>query len=193
MQISAQLSHIAQVLGRAVSATAAALHSMRDAKTDLVTVAVWAIAERAGCNEVQARRDLHALAGEGIIEIDENQEPDAMQRANTYRWVGVGTYERKSQKAMRLERRAIARANRLHHNEHKRAQRKETLEVYVSRRIHKGIERGIAAYWTRQGDVFAPYNQDRALQVSDSFKGKSTSRMTLKEVRLWMEEERRRR
>src|SRR6187401_3518309 len=111
---------------------------------------------------------LHLLAGANIIEIDANQVPDTMQGANTYRWIGVGAYEQARVKAWRLARRERQRAHRLQHNEGKRAQKRESLELMIARRIGRGIRDGIALYWQRHDETlaggFAPRIDERALQ-----------------------------
>jgi hypothetical protein len=192
MRISDQFSHISQTLGRAVVATATALHSMVDARTGLVTAAVWAIAERASCCAVQARRDLHLLAREGIIEIDVNQKPDMMQEANSYRWIGVGAYEQARVKQARLKLREQQRALRLQHNENKRAQKAESLEAMIARRIGKGIRDGIALYWEKHAQSFAPLFEVRALQESPYIFKKNTLETAVEGFRLRREERLRR-
>ena len=197
MRISEQLSITAQTLGRGVNATLNALHAMTDAVTGTVTVAVWCIAEKAGCQEAQARRDLHAAAAAGYIEIDINQAPDAMQQANTYRWIGVGGYESVRMKEWRLARRERQRAHRLQHNEAKRKAKQETLQAMIARRIGKGIREGIALYWQRHDDTlasgFAPRIDERALQETPYIIRKKSSGEALEEMRLRKEERERRR
>jgi hypothetical protein len=197
MRIADQISHISQAYGARSACIAAALLAMLDARTGLVTVAVWAIAERAGCGPVQARRLLHQLAGAGIIEIDENQQADMMQEANTYRWIGVGAYEQARIKQWRLAQRARARTKRLHDNERKRAQKAERLEAMIARRIGKGIREGIQLYWQRHDDTllqgFAPRIDERALQETPYIYKKKSSLDAVSEARLRMEERRRRR
>lgn len=192
MRITDQLSHIAQAYGRAVVATAAALHSMIDARTGLVTVAVWAIGERARCCAVQARRDLHLLEREGIIEIDVNQKLDMMQEANTYRWIGVGAYEQARVKQARLKLREEQRERRLQHNESKRAQKAETLEAMIARRIGKGIRDALELYWRKHAESFAPLFEVSALQVSPYILKKNTLETAVEGFRLRREERLRR-
>jgi hypothetical protein len=48
MRISEQLNHIAQAYGARAAVIANVVRSLIDARTDLVTVAVWAIGEHAG-------------------------------------------------------------------------------------------------------------------------------------------------
>jgi hypothetical protein len=166
---------------------------MIDARTGLVTVAVWAIGERAGCCVVQARRDLHLLADAGIIEIDVNQKPDMMQEANSYRWIGVGAYEQARVRLARLKLRERQRERRLQHNEAKRAHKAESLEAMIARRIGKGIRDGLALYWQRTAESFAPLFEVSALQESPYIYKKNTLETAVEGFRLRREERLRRR
>lgn len=187
-----EITTIIERYGRGVGATGNALRSMIDAVSGLLTVPVWLIAERAHCGERQARRDLYVLRDAGIIEIDENQPPDAMQTANSYRWLGVSAYERASIKRAREERRRFERERRLKHNEAKREAKRESVAAMIARRVHRGIKDGIELYWQRHSESFALSIEGRALQETQTVYRSKTAAEAISEMRQRIEARRRR-